>query len=353
MDATTEGRCRRGDTLMQATTVNRRVLRVEWPDDRATVEDAIKALPASSDWPGVFELLLDRSGPARRTALVLDGTDPVGVVLLRRIGRSTWELVTQWLVPGFLFPARPGYTFDVLEALRTAVHVGLWRFPEPPPSRPQIHNLNVTATHRICPKDADAYWKESGNQPFLRHARKRCQKFTLRINPEGGAEWVIRHWEERWRKDQAAPARDLEDRVAVATFLERIGLHHTLVLFDGETRIAGTTQLVHDDVLVAQVNHRVLDYERYGLGTFMLESVFRWAAETGFREFDIGGGHEYKKLWAPFAGSRCEFTLSPRWLHRAQELAAYLRKIRNRALDFHIEPGAKPSVGMLTSSRCI
>ena len=293
-------------------------LRVEWPDDRRVVEGALRELPESSDWPGLFEVLMESRGPAKRVAVVFDRDGPMGVALLRSIGRSSWEVATRWIVPGFLFPVRPGCTYEVLKALQVRVDVGYWRYPEPPPVGPGIQNFRQQERHQLdCTTDFDAYWKESGNLSFVRQAQRRCKSFLLRIDPEGGAEWTICNWERKWRSDPNTPLPAIEDRVAAAKFLERLGRHHTMVLFDGERRIAGTTVLIHNGCVVCQLIFRVPEYNYHGVGTHITEAVFQWAKRSGYRKIDLGTGTAYKGRWAPATGEYTYwFTVPPSGMYQ-------------------------------------
>lgn len=289
-------------------------LRIEWPD-RNTIEDALRELPENPDWPGIFQVLLEPRGPEKRAAVVFDREGPMGVVLLRSTGASRWELAANWIVPGFLFPVRDGCLYTVLEALRMRVDVGWWRFSCPPPSGPIVQQLNQRMRHQMdCRTNFDAYWKQSGHLHTVRQAQRRCKNFTLKINPEGGAEWTIRVWEQKWRTDPQSPQPGLEDRVAIAKFLESSGRHNTHVLYDGETPIVGLTHVIHKDCVVAQVIYRHPDYDAFKAGTYTYEAVFRWAAQSGYATIDIGGGFTYKDRWAPPAGSAeftSEFTIEP------------------------------------------
>lgn len=287
-------------------------VRVEWPDDRRTVEDALSELPESADWPGLFDVLLEARGAEKRVALVLDHDGPMAVVLLRSTGHHTWEPATQWIVPGFLFPVRPGCTQTVLEALQLSVEVGWWRCPEPPPSGSRVQNFRQRQKHELsCATDFDTYWKQSGHLHTVQQAQRRCKDFVLKIDPEDGAEWTIRNCEQKWRSDPEIPEPRLEDRIAAAKFLEQSGRHHTHVLFDGDTAIAGLTHLAHRDCVVAHMTYRRPEYESKKVGTFIYEAVFQWAARSGYRTVDIGGGFKYKNRWAPPNGYIYEFTVAP------------------------------------------
>jgi hypothetical protein len=293
-----------------------RGVRVEWLDcvaDRRTIEEALRKIPESSDWPGLFEVLLEPRGTEKRVAIVLDREGLMGVVLLRSTGYSSWEPATQWIVPGFLSPVRSGCAQTVLEALHMRLDVGWWRQPEPPPSGPRIRIYQQKERHQIdCTKDFDAYWKQVGHLNTVRQARRRCKDFLLKVDPEGGAEWTIRNCEQKWRSDPRTPEPRLEDRVAAAKFLEQLGRHHTLVLFDGDLKIAGATCLIHKGSVVYHNPYRAPEYDHHGVGTHILESLFRWSARSGYRDIDMGTGFKYKERWAPASGEYTYWlTVSP------------------------------------------
>ena len=307
-------------------------LRVEWLDHRKTIEDALRALPRSADWPGLFDVLVDANGGEKRVALVSDRDGPVGLVLLRPGEGDTWELATNWLVPGFLFPVLPNRTYEVLRALQTTVRVGWWRFPETPPAIAETRNFLQRPRHEItCGPAFDEHWRQSGNYAMLRQAQKRCKDFDLRLNPAGGAEWTIRKWEETWRRDAEHVLTSLADRLLAAPVLERAGRQNAHVLYDGDKPVAGATHLVHGDTVVASVLYRDPAYNRQGVGTYVIEAMFRWAAQAGYRLVDIGGGHAYKKLWAPETNDYTyEFVVAPAtWRARARGL---LKNVKDRWL---------------------
>jgi hypothetical protein len=53
----------------------------------------------------------------------------------------------------------------------------------------------------------------------------------------------------------------------------------------------------------------------------LLELTFFWAKENGIAHFDIGGGHDYKKRWAPVGGEWHSFEHLPTASH-------YMRLLR-------------------------
>jgi len=305
-------------------------LRVEWPDSCRTIEEALSNLPQSIEWPGVYNILIEPRGSVKRAGLVFDRGSLIAIILLRSDIDNTWQLATNWIVPGLLFPVLDGYIYDALESLQLVVHVGWWRMYERISTGPKIFDLNETHTHCMnCSTDPEIYWKESGNINFLRHARKKCKGFEVQINPQEGYEWVIRNWAIKWKEKSHAIDLELEDRIAVARYLESLGKHYTFIIYDGSQRVAGATLFKHCSSLVAGVNYRLPAYNSYGVGSYLYENIFRWAASCGCRDVDIGGGISYKHLWAPVAGSKYEFTVSPVWVHRRQVLFSKIKRSFN------------------------
>ncbi len=95
-------------------------LRVKWFDSwHPVLDEALASLPETSACPHeLYRQLVQNPGSMRkRTALITERGQPAAVVGLRQRGRHSWEPVTQWIIPGAIFPAKPGYWIPALEAL--------------------------------------------------------------------------------------------------------------------------------------------------------------------------------------------------------------------------------------------
>jgi hypothetical protein len=308
-------------------------LRVTWFDGwHPALEEALQSLPEMETCPHeLFRLLVQNPGPARkRAALVSEKGVPVAVVGLRQRGHYSWEPVTQWIVPGAIFPAQPGYLVRALEALGRDLWVAWWRMGGPPPFSPLIRSMESMPTHRMhsC-QDFEQYWRETSHFKTVRRVRNRCRDLTLAINKPGAAAWTIRNWQSTWLDHPTSADPGLSDRILVAEYLERHGRHFTLSLLDGD-RLAGSATLTvqHRD-LVAGVLYREPEYDPYGIGNRLVDLSFCFAAEHGYETLDIGGGHDYKKHWAPQEGERWWFNISPEplfWMKRTVQWASKLRK---------------------------
>jgi len=103
-----------------------RGLHVKWFDDWCTVLDnALRELPEMENCPhDRFRLTMQSpSSTRKRIALVVDGARPMAVVGLRQEGKH-WVPAMQGIVSGAIAPAREGYLYRSLKALRVDVRIG-------------------------------------------------------------------------------------------------------------------------------------------------------------------------------------------------------------------------------------
>lgn len=116
---------------------------------------------------------------------------------------------------------------------------------------------------------------------------------------------------------------DLPERLLASEFLEKVGLYHTLSLFDKDMPVAGLTFLSHRNAAVAHVSYRDPQYDRYGVMDRLMDLSFYWAKDRNFERMDLGGSFQYKQKWAPENGEKWEFDVSPSYI-----------LLRNRASQF-------------------
>ena len=139
----------------------------------------------------------------------------------------------------------------------------------------------------------------------IRKAREKCSAFPVGINEPGAARWVTAAWARKW----GIASGELSDRILAAEYLQSIGRLVSTTLSDNGRWIGGTTNLIHDNELVAQVIFRDPDYDRYGIGTYLIYLAFEFAKKSGLSGFDMGGGLDYKGKYSPEKGQRCEVTI--------------------------------------------
>lgn len=309
-----------------------RGLRVMWFEGwHPALDEALQTLPEAESCPHeLYRLLVQNPSPSRkRVALITEQGRPVALVALRQRYGLPWEPVTQWLIPGLVFPACSGFMAKALETLGMELRVAWWRMAVPPPQSRWIRYSEFTPTYRLrCADNFERYWRETGHFKNVRNYRNRCRNFTFVVNSPGSAEWVMKNWEATWLAPQARCDSSLADRILAANYLAAQNKHYTFLLLDQGRPIGGATVTLQGNTLVAGVYYRVPEYESYGVGIRLIDLTFSFATENGIEWVDIGGGHEYKKRWAPQHGEHWQFTICPPPLYRARQLAAWGRKLR-------------------------
>lgn len=298
------------------------------------LDEALQHLPEADIFPHeLFRMLMKMSDPEKRKILlVTEGGEPVAVAGLRNRS-GFWEPVTQWIVPGVLFPVKEGYIARVLAALGQEVRVAWWRWETPPPVHFWIVNAVSTPTHGMrCTEDFESYWRGNGHFKEIRKFRNRCRGFELKVNPPGGSDWTIRNWEARWRPQGIPEMPDLADRLAAARYLHEKGLYHSLLLYSGDEPAAGATMIIHRNYAVAHCSYRNPTYDWHGAMSRLSDLIFSWVKEMGFTGIDLGGSYDYKKEWAPESGQKWSFEVRPELIPvkmRASDLVSRVMKNLN------------------------
>lgn len=266
--------------------------------------------------PELWRLLaLNRGRTPRKIGLVTDHDVPVALAVLRHRGHH-WEPATQFMLPGEVFPVREDYLLRAMISLDVDLDIAWWRMSAPPPTHPWIRSCVATPTHRLSLiGDIEQFWRRSNRMKDIRNARNRCRGLNFSIDDPFASKWIICHWAEKWSSSCEALAEEVDDRVITANCLAAHGLHHALLLSDGGKPVAGATMTVQGDTFVAGVIYRDPGYDRFSVGTRLIDLSFQWATEAGFQMYDIGGGHEYKHGWAPCDGERWQLRICPPLLY--------------------------------------
>jgi hypothetical protein len=305
----------------------------EWSPE---LDEALAALPEAELLSHeLFRDLMSMSDPERRRILLVTERDrPVAVAGLRnRWGR--WEPVTQWIIPGVLFPALEGYLDRVLPALGLEVYVAWWRWDGPPLQTRWIRELRSEPTYgACCREDYEAFWGKSSLLRNVRNIRNRCERFEIKVDLPGATEWTISSWGAKWCPEGHSERPDLAERLLAASYLEERGLCHTLSIHDQERMLAAMTFVIHQNDAVALYNYRDPMYDKQGVMTRLMDFGFSWARDMGLDSVDIGGSFDYKNKWAPPLGAKCTFTVLPTNLlleRRAYQLIRAVSAIGNKS----------------------
>ena len=289
---------------------------IEFSKWTSELDDILECIPEDEDYPHALIKILASHQTRRRKRiwLISTGDHPVALAPLKKMTTLIWRPVTQYILPGIVIPSKRGEVFNALEALHKDVEVALWRTDCGLPDGGSTRRLTKTTTHAMrCSDDFEAYWKSTNVWKDLRRAANKWKHLTLETNATGAHEWIIRNWGKKW----GVPEDEVQDRIAAANFLQPRGKHFSLTLHDDGRAIAGQTCIVHRGDIVGQCLHR--ENESSSVGNRLIHLTFCWAAERGFRHIDIGGGHNYKRKFAPPLGARYECQIAPFTTHLADK----------------------------------
>jgi L-amino acid N-acyltransferase YncA len=291
--------------------LNRR-LQVAWFERwRPALDNALYELPGMENCPHeLFRLMMQNPSSTRKvTALVIDGDRPVAVLGLREKGQY-WMPAMQGIIPESIGPARDGFLFPALKAIRADVRIA--GSPIPPPKSVAARNVTAVPIFGIdCQADFEEYWRKSGYMKTIRLARNRTKAFRFEVDRPGSAALIIANWEKQWRDHPDQQTIIASDLIIAAEYCEERHQHHSFLLLDGDVPAAGITGLVHGNDLLATVVFRNKTYDWHYVGTRILDLLTQWAAEQGFAKLDMGGWYSYKAKWAPEVGEQWDFRLCP------------------------------------------
>jgi hypothetical protein len=246
------------------------------------------------------KLALNRTGVAKRFALLTRRGEPIAVIGLRK-RLDDWFFLTDGVVPWCLFPATDGEHRAALAAVNTTVQC-LQRVD---PSVYGFRTVIPFATYRAdLTKDFEGYWRETGYHRTIMRARRRTSDLAVRVDVPSDFAWVVQSWMKRWRDDPEQQVTIGPDALLAGHELLESGRMHVVALADGDRPVAGMTLYVHENDVVEQTISWDQTLRKSWVGTRIRDAAFQWAATRGFQKYDLGGFSEYKAQWAPKDGQR-------------------------------------------------
>jgi hypothetical protein len=279
------------------------------------LDTALEIIPGLEEYPNDLYkgLIQNKSQEIKKIVLILHNNEPKSIICLKKRAYD-WIPVSHYLIPGFVFPHVEGYFQKSLQAVKKNISFSFWRIANPPKI-----NIAKLGVHEVIPTygvnlktEYENYWKKSNHYKNIRKVRNRCNEFNLRINYSGDLEWLMNNWEEKYRSNPKIKQVDFSDRLFVVNYLQEINKHFTFTLASDERNIVGLTLILHKNELIAQYFYRDPKFDRFSLGTYLLDQSMEWAAKNGYAKFDLGGSYpDYKKKWAPVDGGKVDMYICP------------------------------------------
>jgi len=301
------------------------------------LDRALSVLPETECCPhDLYRRLALNSSSSRKDFAVVEDEhgDPLGVVCLRRReALGDWAPLTHYTLPGLVFPVREGCLARVLSVLNRNVRLVCWRMGEFTDEVGGLRTREVKPTFSVDLKsDFQRFWHKQGHLKEVKKQRERCRDFSIAVNRDGMAEWVVRNWELKWREQPDVERIDLEDKLLAIDYLHRLEKNVTFTLHEPthDTPIVGFTFILQGRTLVGQYTYRAPGYEKLGIGTYVLDFAINWALEHGLEEVDLGGDYpEHKKRWGPPTGSKTSMHVCPPYqvvVDRSREAVRFVRR---------------------------
>ena len=299
----------------------------EWQPD---LDEFLKNLPEQDIFPHeLCRLLMKSPSPGGRQIIrVTERGEPVALACVKKRW-GYWVPVTHEIVPGVLFPVKEGYLHRVLPALGLPLHVEWWRWPEPPRMGRWIQHVESCTDYSMkCSEDFEAHWRKTSLIRHIKAATKRCCGFEFNVNAENSTEWILKSWNQKWHCSRGEDVPDLGDKLMAAQYLQKKGLHYSVLLIDRDEPVAGLTFIIHRNEAVGHISYRNPEYDRCGVLNRLWEVCFWWARDMGFDGICLGPKHEYKKRWAPERGQHMTFTVYPDILLVGDRVAKLIGAVR-------------------------
>jgi hypothetical protein len=287
---------------------------VQWSDAwTPELDRALEKLPPLPDCPhDLYRELVKPTRAKKRHALVRESGDVTALISLRQAARH-WEPVAYQCVPATVAPAVDAPALSrAIYALGIEVRVPAGMGEEVVALRPA--DCWAYDTHKIdLAGDYEAHWRARSRLKRIRRALRDTALLERRVNASGDLEWTIEQWREQWKYDLAQEVVAADDRLNFWGALakrENSALNVvTLVLADGERRVAGFIMLVKGDVAMSQCSVRDQNYNDAGTASYLF--AMAWADAHGVSVLDLGSG-PYKNDWGPVAGRRYGAVFRPR-----------------------------------------
>ncbi len=315
---------------MRSETTTERLTVAQFDSWNEELDEALAVLPEMANAPHELYRLIARSknGPRKRFVLASHDGAPVAIVGLRQIRRH-WEQLGCGSMPGTTLPAVPGYEMPALAA--TGLDVWMNLLDEPPAPHDGVRlSYSIPAYRMDCADDEEAYWRETGFLRFVKAARRTAKKYQVEVDAPGTAAWTVNGWARRWQNHETDVA---PDQIIAADYYLAHGRYHTFrMTLNGET-IAGYTLFVDNGRLTGQSTFFDEKYRSDGVGTFLLDYVFKWAREAGYRQIDLGGGHGYKAKWAPENGEIWTYNVCPQSVHLRRQAMQWVKRTGSRLIS--------------------
>lgn len=302
-------------------------LSIEWsPVWTKQHDEALNGLRFLDDGSRYLHRLLGQRTSARKVhGIVQTGGAPVAVLSLRR-RPGFWEPASAQCLPGTPIACDQNELGRVLNGLGRVVGVGSF-YDDPADLRPQSMYSYERFGARLD-DEYESYWQSQGRIRY-RTARERTADFDVRVDHPGDLEWTIKRWASYWANDEQGQVASAADRLTLWGHLLGDAIHTVMVTKNGMP-VAGCVHYCVGSVAKFECTGRDPGFDKQRVGIRVFDASFAWAKSAGYKIYDMGGGPEYKRWWAPPYATSYGAEFVPPLVHRARCAADGTRSLVQR-----------------------
>jgi len=278
-------------------------VRVEWHEEWSeAVDQAFQTLPYDPlmDPELVQTLWEDGQGRERQKIALLRNFEgkAVGVVPLRKRGKLSWQLLTQYVMPYARFFVLPEYTDAALEALGAEIDCSHLVFSQMPV------NTRMLRAEESWVVALEPTYEALMQRTKYRKEDRQCRRYAAGLEliedrydllPD-----ALTYWQKKWLDEGSRVAATRKDDLLLCfQTLAKQGRLKTFSLHDGSTFAAMEMNMIAGDTMYSITTIMLDDYRKCHAGIRLTLAAMEWGCENGMAEYDMlrTSGH-YKRRWA-------------------------------------------------------
>ena len=276
---------------------------VEWHTEwSAEVAAAFEILPYDPlmDPALVRTLWEDGVGRDRQKIALLRSPEggTVGVVPLRKRGKLSWQLLTQYVMPHARFFVLPEYTDAALQMLGSDIDCSHVVFSQMPANTRMLRPEESWVT-RLEPT-YEALMVRTKYKKEDRQCRRYAAGLELREDRYDLLPEALAHWQTKWMNEGSrVAATRTGDLLLCFRVLAEQGRLKTFSLHDGDTLAAMEMNMIAGRTMFSMTTVMLDEYRKCHAGIRLTLAAMEWGCENGMAEYDMlrTCGH-YKRRWA-------------------------------------------------------
>jgi len=283
--------------------IKRCLLCVEWHGSwSAAVAAAFETLPYDPLMDPALVRTLWEGGVGRDRQKIALLRSPegavVGVVPLRKRGKLSWQLLTQYVMPHARFFVLPEYTDAALELLGAEIDCSHVVFSQMPANTRMLRPEESWVT--LLEPTYEALMSRTKYKKEDRQCRRYAAGLELIEDRYDLLPDALTYWQKKWLDEGSRVAATRKDDLLLCfQVLAEQGRLKTFSLHDGDALAAMEMNMIAGKTMYSMTTIMLDEYRKCHAGIRLTLAAMEWGCENGMAEYDMlrTSGH-YKRRWA-------------------------------------------------------